>query len=179
MSRWLDIVPFALIVVLAAYFAAGLRNDPRELPSVLLDRPLPSFALPPIDAKIAGVSSGDFKGRVALLNVFASWCPACRVEHPTLMALSAQKRVPIYGLDWKDTPSERSAWLTELGNPYLAIGDDASGRTAIDFGVTGAPETFIIDKKGRMRYKQIGPITEEIWSGVLEPLVRKLELEDQ
>ncbi len=95
------------------------------------------------------------------------------------MALSAQKRVPIYGLDWKDTPSERSAWLTELGNPYLAIGDDASGRTAIDFGVTGAPETFIIDKKGRMRYKQIGPITEEIWSGVLEPLVRKLELEDQ
>ncbi|MEQ1865865.1 MAG: DsbE family thiol:disulfide interchange protein [Micropepsaceae bacterium] len=177
MGRWLNLVPLAILLTLAGYFGAGLRNDPRSLPSVLLDRPLPTFDLPAIDAETPALSSKDLTNRVSLLNVFASWCPACRVEHPTLMALSEEKRISIYGLDWKDKPNERTAWLKELGNPYAAIGDDAIGRTAIDFGVTGAPETFVIDKHGRIRYKQIGPITDEVWSEVLEPLVRKLEAE--
>jgi cytochrome c biogenesis protein CcmG/thiol:disulfide interchange protein DsbE len=177
MDRWLSISPLVALLVLAGYFGAGLRHDPRDLPSVLLDRPLPQFDLPAIDAQTPALSSANLKGGVALLNVFASWCPSCRVEHPTLMALARNKRISIYGLDWKDKDAERKVWLQELGNPYAAIGDDAVGHTAIDFGVTGAPETFVIDKHGRIRYKQIGPITDEIWSEILEPLVHKLEAE--
>lgn len=178
MGRWLRFAPLGLLLVLAGYFGAGLTRNPHDLPSVLLDRPLPSFNLPPIDTQIAGFSSDVFKGRVALLNVFASWCPSCREEHATLLELSKRQRIPIYGLDWKDKPEERSAWLQELGNPYTAIGDDAVGRTAIDLGVTGSPETFVIDKHNRIRYKQIGPITDEVWADVLEPLVAKLEAEN-
>jgi cytochrome c biogenesis protein CcmG/thiol:disulfide interchange protein DsbE len=175
MGRWLHIIPLASLLLLAGYFGAGLTRDPRDLPSVLLDRPLPDFDFPAIDAKTAALSNNSLKGRVSLLNVFASWCPSCRVEHPTLNALAVRKRIAIYGLAWKDKPTDRIAWLQELGNPYTAIGDDATGRTAIDLGVVGAPETFVIDKHGRIRYKQIGPITGEIWSDVIEPLVLKLE----
>ena len=176
MSRVLLAVPLAVLVLLGAYFAVGLTRDPRDLPSVLLDRSLPPINLPAVAAS-APFTDATLRGRVGLLNVFASWCPSCRVEHPTLVALSAAKRVPIFGLAWKDKPAERDAWLADLGNPYLSIGDDASGRTAIDLGVTGAPETFVVDRHGRIRYKQIGPITEEVWSSTLEPMVRKLESE--
>lgn len=177
MVQLLRFAPLGGLLMLAGYFGAGLTRDPHDLPSVLLDRPLPAFKLPPIDAKSAGLASDDFKGRVALLNVFASWCPSCRVEHPTLRELAKRQRIPIYGLDWKDKPADRTVWLQELGNPYTAIGDDALGRTAIDLGVTGSPETFVIDKHNRIRYKQIGPITDDVWFDVLEPLVQKLEAE--
>ncbi len=177
MNRWPYILPFAALLVLAGYFAIGLTRDPHDLPSVLLDRPLPQIDLPSINAQTPTFANDTFKGRVALLNVFASWCPSCRVEHPTLIALAREKRVAIYGLNWKDSALERDAWLRELGNPYTAVGDDALGRTAIDLGVTGAPETFVIDQSGRIRYKQIGPITDEVWTDILEPLVRKLEAE--
>jgi cytochrome c biogenesis protein CcmG/thiol:disulfide interchange protein DsbE len=124
------------------------------------------------------MSSEEFKGRVSLLNIFASWCITCRVEHPVLVKLTEQKRVAIYGLAWKDKPDELKAWLDELGNPYLAIADDAKGRTAIDLGVTGAPETYVIDKKGRIRFKQVGAIDDYVWRTTIEPLVRHLEAEE-
>lgn len=177
MNRLLHIAPLVTLLVLVGYFAAGLRHDPRGLPSVLLDRPMLQFDLPAIDALTPALASGDLRGHVRPLNVFASWCPTCRVEHPTLMALARDKRIAIYGLDWKDNDADRKVWMQELGTPYAAIGDNALGCMAIDFNVTGAPETFVIDKRGRISYRQISPITGDIWSEVLEPLVHKLEAE--
>lgn len=177
MTRYVYFAPLVILVVLATYFAVGLTQNPHDLPSVLLDRPVPAFDMPAIAGLEKGLNSSELKGRVVLLNVFASWCPSCRVEHPTLLELSKRNAIVIYGLDWKDERGAGARWLDELGNPYLQIGDDMQGRVAIDLGVTGAPETFVIDKAGRIRYKQIGPVTDEVWSQVLEPLVRKLEAE--
>ncbi len=178
MSRWLSLVPLFLLLALAVYFAIGLATDSRTVQSVLIDKPLPAFDLPKFGAAGETMSSEEFKGRVSLLNIFASWCITCRVEHPVLVKLTEQKRVAIYGLAWKDKPDELKAWLDELGNPYLAIADDAKGRTAIDLGVTGAPETYVIDKKGRIRFKQVGAIDDYVWRTTIEPLVRHLEAEE-
>ena len=175
--RYVYFAPLAVLLVLAGYFSIGLTQNPRDLPSVLLDRPAPAFDLPPIAGFERGLTNASLKGRVVLLNVFASWCPSCRVEHPTLIDLAKQGHVSIMGLDWKDEPGAGARWLSELGNPYQEIGDDAQGRVAIDLGVTGAPETFVIDRAGRIRYKQIGPVTEDVWNEILAPLVRKLEAE--
>jgi len=112
-----------------------------------------------------------------LLNIFASWCPPCRIEHPLLMELAARDEIPIMGLNWKDPPGKGTAWLQKLGDPYTLIGDDANGRAAIEFGVTGAPETFIIDKRGRIRYKQVGPITPQIWD--IAPIIKELRDEGE
>lgn len=177
MSRWLSLVPLFLLLALAAYFAIGLSTDSRTIKSVLIDKPLPAFALPKFGHEGQTFGSDDLKGRVSLLNIFASWCITCRVEHPMLVKLTAEKRVAIYGLAWKDKPDELKAWLEELGNPYLAIADDAKGRTAIDLGVTGAPETYVIDKHGRIRFKQVGAIDEVVWRDALEPIVKRLEAE--
>lgn len=179
MSRWLSLVPLFLLLALAVYFAVGLRTDTRTIQSVLIDKPLPAFDLPKFGAT-AGETFGsdDLKGRVSLLNIFASWCITCRVEHPLLIKLTQEKRVAIYGLAWKDKPDELKAWLDELGNPYLAIADDANGRTAIDLGVTGAPETYVVDKRGRIRLKHIGAIDDYAWRKTIEPFVRKLEAEE-
>lgn len=176
MSRWMSLAPLGLLLALAIYFAFGLQTDQRTIQSVLIDKPLPAFDL----ARFGGetrINDGEFKGKVALLNIFASWCIACRVEHPVLLKLSQAKRVTVYGLAWKDKPDELKAWLDELGNPYEAIADDRNGRTAIDLGVTGAPETYVIDRKGRIRFKQVGPIDDYIWQRTIEPLVKQLEAE--
>jgi cytochrome c biogenesis protein CcmG, thiol:disulfide interchange protein DsbE len=177
MSRWLSLVPLFLLLALATYFAIGLSTDSRTVQSVLIDKPLPAFDLPKFGTVGETMSSESFKGRVSLLNIFASWCITCRVEHPVLVKLTEQKRVAIYGLAWKDKPDELKEWLEELGNPYLAIADDAKGRTAIDLGVTGAPETYVIDKKGRIRFKQVGAIDDYVWRTTIEPLVKHLEAE--
>lgn len=177
MSRWLSLVPLFLLLGLAVYFALGLGQDTRTIRSVLIDKPLPSFSLPKFGAQGETVSSGDLQGRVSLLNIFASWCIACKVEHPVFVKLTAEKRVAIYGLAWKDKPDALKDWLDELGNPYVAIADDANGRVAIDLGVTGAPETYVIDRRGRIRYKHVGVIDEYVWRETLEPLVRTLEAE--
>jgi cytochrome c biogenesis protein CcmG/thiol:disulfide interchange protein DsbE len=177
MSRWLSLVPLLLLLGLAVYFAFGLSTDNRTIQSVLIDKPLPAFELPRFGREGETVSSDALKGRVSLLNIFASWCIACRAEHPVLLKLTREAGVPIYGLAWKDKPDELKAWLEELGDPYLAIADDARGRTAIDLGVTGAPETYVIDKRGRIRFKQIGPIDEHIWQTTLAPMVAQLEAE--
>lgn len=177
-ARWLSIVPLLLLLVLAVYFAFGLTQDPRNIKSVLIDKPLPAIDLPAFGRTGAHITNADFAGRITLLNVFASWCITCRVEHPVLQQLARDKRVAIIGLAWKDKPGELNAWLEELGNPYAAIADDAQGRTAIDLGVTGAPETFVIDKHGRIRFKQVGAIDDFAWTTTLAPLVQRLAAEE-
>ena len=178
MKRIVLFLPLALFAVMALYFGLGLREDPSEIPSQLIDRELPEFDLPPIEGFEAGLSNADLAGQVSLLNVFGSWCPPCAIEHPMLMQISRSGVVPIYGVDWKDPPGAGTAWLERNGNPYQRVGDDPDGRLAIDLGITGAPETFIIDRAGRVRYRHVGVITEDIWEGTLRPLVEHLQAEE-
>lgn len=175
MRRLAFIVPIVLFLMVAAALGLGLRRDPSVLPSMLIDRPIPTFDLPGLTpGDTAGLASSDFTGKPMLLNVFASWCVACVMEHPMLLQLEAEG-VTIHGLNWKDEPAAGAAWLAQRGNPYTRIGSDPRGRTGIDFGVTGAPETFVIDGQGRVRYRHVGPITPEVWTETLEPMLARLE----
>lgn len=176
MNRLIFIVPVALFVLLVGAFGIGLTKDPSIIPSQLIDRPLPAFALPGLKATDPGLASTDLKGQPRLLNVFASWCAACPQEHPMLTSIAAQG-TQVYAINWKDTPADAEAWLGKLGNPYGRIGSDPSARTGIDLGVTGVPETFVVDKRGRVRYKQIGPIDQTAWDTVLKPMLAKLAAE--
>ncbi len=177
MKRLVFLVPLALFVIALGYFALGLTRDPAKLPSTLIDRPLPDFDLPPIAGRTTGLRSADFHGGPKLLNIWGSWCTACVVEHPFLMELARVSEVPIMGVDWKDAPGAGEKWLARHGDPFTRIGDDPSGRAAIDLGVTGAPETFVVDARGRVRHKIIGPIGPAIWAGEIEPLLRQLRAE--
>ncbi len=174
MRRIVFIFPILVFAVVGAFFAYGLTRDPSNIPSQLIDRPLPEFDLPAIQGMEKGLSTEDIKGEVALVNVFGSWCVSCHVEHPVLMELSKAGAVPIYGLNWKDEPGAGKAWLDRYGNPYDLVGDDQAGRVAIDLGVTGAPETFVVDREGRVRFKVTGPITEQYWTNTLAPLIEEL-----
>jgi len=165
----------ALFAVIVAFFFVGLSHDPRKLPSALLDRPAPPFDLPPLHEGGPGLKTADLKGQVALVNVFASWCVPCRVEHPLLMRLAKENAVPVYGIAWKDTRANADAFLRELGNPYGRIGFDGSGRVGIDWGVYGVPETYVIDREGRIRYKVVGPIMPQELNETLLPLIEKLK----
>ncbi|MEM9616543.1 MAG: DsbE family thiol:disulfide interchange protein [Pseudomonadota bacterium] len=178
MNRLVFILPLTAFVALLAYFAIGLQRDPSAIPSVLIDKPAPQFDLPAIDGRETGLSTVDLKGEVSLVNFFGSWCVSCRIEHPLLMQLSQAGEIPIYGIDWKDPPGAGTAWLERHGDPYTKIGDDADGRVAIDFGITGAPETFIIDRNARIRYKYAGPITPQIWEEDLAPIIQQLRNEE-
>ena len=171
MKRLIFILPLVLFAGLAVAFWVGLQRDPSKLPSQLIDRPVPQFTLPPVTAGEPGLTTADLKGEPALLNVFASWCVPCRLEHPVLTRLSAEG-VLIHGLDWKDDAGAQ--WLAEHGDPYRRAGDDRSGRTGIDLGVTGVPETFVVDRHGRVRYKHVGPLTPDDWEQTVGPLMRKL-----
>lgn len=177
MGRALFLFPLAAFVLLLAYFAMGLQRDPSIIPTVLIDKPVPEFDLSPIEGYENGLSSEDLKDEVTLVNIFGSWCVACLIEHPLLMEISEKNQVPIMGLNWKDPPGKGTEWLAKHGDPYTRIGNDLDGRVSIDFGVTGAPETFIVDKRGRIRYKQIGPITEMIWEEDMLPVIRELRNE--
>lgn len=168
------LLPLVVFLVLAAVFAIGLRLDPREIPSVLVGREVPHFALPPVQGRQAGLSDADLHGQVSLLNVFASWCTECRVEHPFLLGLAQRGEVPVYGLNYKDKPADAQAWLDQLGDPYSRTGADLDGRVAIDFGVYGVPETFVIDASGRIAAKHIGPLTEQAYRETIAPLIRRL-----
>ncbi len=170
---FIPVITFAVLSV-AFLFALSRGDDPSLLPSTLIDKPVPVFDLAAIEGLDKGFSSEDLKGHVSLVNIFGSWCVACMYEHPILMKLARKKEVPIYGIDWKDKPGDGIKWLNRHGNPYTLIGDDAAGRVSIDFGVTGAPETFVVDMKGNIRYKHIGPITEESWKKTLKPLIEEL-----
>ena len=176
MKRLLFILPLVLFAGLAIAFWAGLQRDPSKLPSMLIDRPLPAFALPAVREGDVGLTTADLKGEPALLNVFASWCVPCRLEHPVLMRLKAEG-VPIHGLDWKEPPADGAAWLAEHGDPYRRAGNDEPGRTGIDLGVTGVPETFIVDRHGRVRYKHVGAIQPGDWERTIGPLMEKLRTE--
>ncbi len=170
----LFLIPVALFVVVGAFFGYGLTRDPSAIPSQLIDRQLPDFDMPAIEGLDEGLSSDELSGEVMLLNVFASWCISCHIEHPFLMQLAQNNVIKIYGLNWKEKPGEGKAWLDRLGNPYTKIGDDQAGRVAIDLGVTGAPETFIIDREGRVRFRVAAPITEDYWNDVLAPMIEEL-----
>ena len=176
-KRWrlAGYLPLAVFFVMAVILGIGLTLNPREVPSPLIGKPVPEFSLPPVKGRKLGLSSADLKGQVALVNVFASWCVACREEHPVLLALSKQGIVPIHGLNYKDKPDDAQAWLDALGDPYTRTGADISGRVGIDWGVYGVPETFVVDRNGVIAYKQIGPITPKALEDTILPLVRKLQ----
>lgn len=179
MRRLAYLLPVLLFALVAGGLGIGLRRDPSLLPSMLIDRPLPAFDLPGIAEAPGGgpgLASVALKGEPALLNIFASWCAACPQEHPVLTRISAEG-FPVYGIAWKDKPQDSRDWLAKWGNPYRATAADENGRTAIDLGVTGVPETFIVDKAGRVRFKQIGPISPEQWEGTIKPLMAKLRAE--
>jgi len=175
MKRLLYFAPVAALLVIVGLLWLGLGRDPSVLPSTLIDRPLPAFVLPAArPGEATGLSNADFRERPMLLNVFASWCVGCRVEHPFLMELR-QRGVIIQGLDWKDAPGDGARWLAEHGDPYRHVGDDADGRTGIELGVSGAPETFIVDAQGRVRHRHVGPITPEVWEQEMAPILARLE----
>ena len=168
------VVPFVLFLVLAGFFAVGLRHDPRTIPSPFIDKPAPGFKLEQLhDARVA-FTPEDLKGKVWRLNVWASWCVSCRVEHPLLVEIARQKLVPIVGLNYKDKRDDGVQWLAKFGNPYVLSAYDFDGNVGIDFGVYGVPETFVIDKAGVIRHKQVGPITPEALEKTILPLIRKL-----
>jgi cytochrome c biogenesis protein CcmG/thiol:disulfide interchange protein DsbE len=175
MRRLLYIVPLAAFVAVAAWFAVGLTRDPSKLPSALLDRPAPEFSLPALDgAGPPALSSATLRGKVSLVNVFASWCVPCRAEHPILMRLAEDRTITVYGISYKDKAEDSVKFLRDLGNPYAAIGHDPDGRVGIDWGVYGVPETFVIDRDGRIRHKQVGPITPQVLQDTIRPLIARL-----
>ena len=169
-------IPLIVFLVIAGFLASRLRGgyDPHIIPSVLIGKPAPEFQLPELRDPTKAFSPKQLRGKVWLLNVWGSWCIACREEHPFLIQLSNAGAVPIYGLDWKDTREAALSTLSELGDPYVLNVSDADGRVAIDYGVTGAPETYLIDKNGVIRYKEVGQLTPEIMQNKILPLVKEL-----
>ena len=174
MKYLMFLLPMGIFLVLVVFLGIGLRLDPKEVPSPLIDKPAPAFALARLDKPEQKISRDDLLGKVWLLNVWASWCVACRQEHPLLVEFAKAKLLPIYGLNYKDKPDAGRKWLADFGNPYTASLSDLDGRVGIDFGVYGVPETFIIDRQGMVRFKHIGPVTPEVLRTQIEPLVRKL-----
>jgi cytochrome c biogenesis protein CcmG/thiol:disulfide interchange protein DsbE len=174
--RLLLLLPLGFFAALALVFLARLESggDPGTVPSVLIGKPAPEFTLPPLDGlNVPGLARADLQGRMTLVNVFASWCVPCRDEHPVLTALAKDPRVRIVAIDYKDDPNNARRFLTELGNPYAAIGVDSSGRAAIDWGVYGVPETFVVGPDGVIRDKIIGPVTAAAVTGTILPAVEK------
>ena len=165
------LIAFALMVL----FGWGLFRGGDDLPSALLDKPVPEFALAPVLGREEGLSTQDLIGHVSLVNVFASWCVPCRAEHPLFMELSATGEVPLYGINYKDPPEQARAWLDELGDPYARIGADIDGRAGIEWGVYGVPETYVIPSAGAIAYRHVGPITRAILEETLLPIVRDLK----
>ena len=173
MKRFL--LPLVIFLVMVGFLFIGLNLDPREVPSPLVGKPAPQFSLPRLDNPEQVFSPKDMLGKVWLFNVWASWCGACRDEHQILVELSKSGIVPVIGMDYKDTRLEAQQWLAQGGNPYLITAVDADGRVGINYGVYGVPETYVIDKKGIIAYKQIGPVTYESLRNKILPLVKRLQ----
>ena len=169
------VVPLAIFIVLVVVLGIGLKLDPRYVPSPLIDRPAPDFALTRLKDPAAPIARADLLGRPLLLNVWASWCSACRVEHPLLVDLAQREGVEIIGLNYKDTRPEAAAWLKAHGDPYRDSIFDPDGKLGLDLGVYGVPETFVLDAQGIIRYKQVGPMTPEIWRDEIKPLLADLK----
>lgn len=169
------LLPLLLFIVLAIFLAIGLNRDPQEVPSPLINKPAPAFEIPQLSEANQFFSPASMKGQVWILNVWASWCAACREEHPVLVELAKSKIAPIVGLDYKDKREDALAMLAMQGNPYLLSAFDANGRVGIDYGVYGVPETYVIDKAGMIRFKHIGPITMNILNQKIYPLISELQ----
>jgi cytochrome c biogenesis protein CcmG/thiol:disulfide interchange protein DsbE len=170
----LPLLVVSAFATICAFFYLGLGRNARQLPSALIDKPAPVFELPPLREGQTGVRTDDLHGQVTLVNIFASWCAPCRLEHPLLMRLAKEEKVPIIGIAWKDTRAKAISFLDELGDPYGKIGFDGTGRTGIDWGVYGVPETYVVDRDGRVRHKVVGPITAQELTTRLLPLIREL-----
>ncbi len=173
MTRYL--LPLGIFIVLVVFLAIGLKLDPREVPSPLVGKPAPAFALPQLHKPEASFAPKDMQGKVWLLNVWASWCVSCRQEHPILVELAKSGIVPIYGLNYKDQRADALKWLQQFGDPYALSIVDAEGRVGIDYGVYGVPETYVIDKAGVIRFKQIGPVAQDVLEKTILPLVKELQ----
>ncbi|MGV6858696.1 MAG: DsbE family thiol:disulfide interchange protein [bacterium] len=175
MNRFL--VPLGGFLLLVVLLAVGLRLNPRDVPSPFIGKPAPAFDLPRLYQPDMKISAADMKGKVWILNVFASWCVSCRAEHAVVSAYARSSHLPVIGLNYKDEPADAKAWLAQLGNPYTAVAVDREGKTGIDWGVYGVPESFVVDKKGIIRHKFTGPIDAAAVEQVLKPLVTKLNQE--
>jgi cytochrome c biogenesis protein CcmG, thiol:disulfide interchange protein DsbE len=171
------VLPLALLAALLVFLGAGLKLDPHEVPSPLIDKPAPAFVLPRLDDGTQTIASAQLIGKPWVLNVWASWCAPCREEHPLVKAIAARGLAPVYSLNYKDEPAAARQWLAMLGNPYQATLMDRDGRVGIDFGVYAVPETFVIDARGIVRMKHIGPLTPEAIRDRIEPLLLKLQSE--
>ncbi|NNM00660.1 MAG: DsbE family thiol:disulfide interchange protein [Gammaproteobacteria bacterium] len=170
--NWLlFIIPVTLFVVLVAFFVRGLSLNPRYVPSPLIGKPAPAFSLPALSDPETILTERLLSGQPTLLNVWATWCSGCREEHDFLLQLARTAGVPIYGLNWKDDAEAARSWLKQLGNPYQAVAFDGEGRVAIDWGVYGAPETFLIGADGKVLYKHLAPLTAEVWEREFVPLL--------
>ncbi len=172
--RWRYLAPVGVLIALALTLGWGLTHDPRAISSTLIGKPVPHLSLPPVKGRSLGSSDADLQGEVSLVNVFASWCVACREEHPLLLKLKSDGVVPIHGLNYKDAPDDAARWLNTFGDPYTRTSADLNGRVGIDWGVYGVPETFVIGKDGRIAYKHIGPLTPEALNSTVLPLIGRL-----
>ena len=168
------LLPLAVFLGLVGFLAVGLKLDPKEVPSPLIDKAAPAFSLTRLDDATQLIRREDLLGKVWMLNVWASWCVACREEHPLLVEFAQRKLLPVYGLNYKDTRPDGLKWLARFGNPYQASLFDNDGRVGIDWGVYGVPETFIVDRQGLVRFKHIGPLTPDVIRSRIEPLIRQL-----
>jgi len=173
------VAPVILFAILAIALGWGLGRNPQNIPSALIGKAVPEFALPPVQGRTMGLAAADLRGEVSLVNVFASWCTACRYEHPLFMEIAERDIVPLHGLNYKDRPADAAAWLDELGDPYTRTGADRDGRVAIDWGVYGVPETYVVAADGRIAYKQIGPVTRDILEDTILPLVERLRADEK
>jgi cytochrome c biogenesis protein CcmG/thiol:disulfide interchange protein DsbE len=177
-KRLLFALPLLAFAIVAIWFAIGLQRDPQRLPSALIDKPAPEVTFPPLEGiDRPGFGAADLRNRVTLVNVFASWCAPCREEHPLLMRLARERRVALIGVSYKDDAAASRRFLVELGNPYGAIGFDRDGRRALEWGVYGVPETFVVDRRGHIRHRHVGALTPAILDGTIMPLLAKLERE--
>ncbi|MAT64021.1 MAG: DsbE family thiol:disulfide interchange protein [Gammaproteobacteria bacterium] len=173
------LVPIVLFIAIAIALGWGLTRNPSTIPSALIGKPVPDFALAPVQGRMLGLAAADVRGQVSLVNVFASWCTACRAEHPLFMGLAQSGAVPIHGLNYKDRPADAAQWLDTLGDPYTRTGADLDGRVGIDWGVYGVPETFVVDADGRVAFKHIGPVTPEALKETILPLIKRLRSQGQ
>ena len=174
MRRLLYLLPLLLFVGVGLFFYRGFERNPHDLPSALIDKPVPAFDLPPLPGRKEGLSNDALTGDVTLVNVFASWCGPCKLEHPLITRLAREQGVTVHAINHKDKAEDALAWLARNGDPYTRIGADLDGRVSIDWGVYGLPETFLVDRQGRIRFKHVGPLTATVVEEQILPLVRQL-----
>lgn len=174
MKRLKLFIPLAIFIALVALLLKGLDLDPTAMPSALIDDPMPEFRLSALRDPERMLNRDELLGEVALLNVWATWCPSCKVEHPFLIKLAERENLPIIGVDYKDERASALQWLTRLGDPYVLNIFDPDGKLGIDLGVFGAPETYVLDHQGVIRYKHVGVVNERVWKERLEPLITEL-----